>query len=797
MRFGETLDQITSILNQIKTENAKRYNSFDENGNGQDAKPSGWSKSQQDNDPIRTQVINALSRHDAIYNEIVQRLFKPKNRLEGPYPAVLPDDEPYFQDAIINSLVDGVFHEIKDREEAIPQPYTDTYSWVFERTPAERGGISLWSSFPTWLEAKTESPFWITGKPGSGKSTLMKYILHDKRLGPHLRVWAGNFPLKITSFFAWIAGSDLQNSTRGLIRTVLYQCLQSSKELTAVVAPRRWALCSTLSNCNRLPPWEDWELHESFNLLLLHIVKYKRVAIFIDGLDEFKIMPTEILAVILELCRRDGFKVCVASRQWVEFNDKLDGYPMLRMQDLTRDDTLLFVQGSLRDNRGFNELRQIFRAEVDSLVLEVVNKCNGVFLWAHLVIRNLLQAFSEGDGLPKLRETLQSLPGDLDKLYLTIWEQSGDRQSEFAQFVALKRAAEGSLYFLNFWLTDQANSQEVDMSNLTTALLNAIRSQVVRRLDKCTRGILELSRSDNVDYLHRTTLDWLARDDIWAKIRLYLSPDFDANLSLLHSEALMCRRPWDRMDLSDQRVYEVLRYAHRIENHPTNKRRLTRILDNFNEEMTERHKSVASIPGNINGWTSRYNCSFLDLACRYCATPYLDTKIRHNKQNTELQRRSSEAEPQARPEIGQAFGPICDDSASALENVVLGHAYTSLSAIVPLQVRQETAQILLHKGSTTNQALKANILQLAAEKSIAEAVEDEWTEKNRAEREYLTEMIRLLNVEDGQAPEAPTSSGKSTPSEAPTRPAPSELGAMPPTGRQSKAARLLAFIKRG
>lgn len=783
MRFAETLDQITSTLNHIRSENEKRYSGSDGNRTKKGTMPPGWTDSQQDTNGIRTQIINALSRHNAIYNEVWQRLFKPKTKLDGPYPAVLPENEPSFQDAIINSLVDGVFHEINDREEAIPQAYRDTYSWVFEKYPAEKAGSPLWSSLPTWLEAETECPFWITGKPGSGKSTLMKYILHDKRLVPHLRAWAGSYPLQVTSFFAWIAGSDLQSSTRGLIRTVLYQCLQHYRELTAVVAPRRWALCSTLSNCNRLPLWEDWELHESFNLLLSHIVKYKRVAIFIDGLDEFKIMPAEILAIIQELCRRDGFKVCVASRQWVEFSDKLDGYPMLRLQDLTRDDTMLFVEGSLRDNRGFNEVRQIFRADVDSLVLEVVNKSNGVFLWAHLVIRNLLQAFSEGDGFSKLRETLKSLPEDLDKLYLAIWEQSGARQSQFAEYVALKRAAEGNLYFLNFWLTDQDNAREADIHNLTAPHLDAIRSQVVRRLDKCTRGILELSRSDNVEYLHRTTLDWLAKDEVWAKIQLYLSPDFDACLSLLQAEALMCRRPWDRMDLSDQRVYEVFRYAHRIKNSTTNRCRLTRVLDEFDAEMTKRHKSVpsVSISGNVSGWTSRYDCSFFHLACRYCATPYLDAKIRNNQQKSDLQTRFLDAEPQARRGNDKQSEPVRDDIALPLENVVLGHVYTSLSAAVPMQVRQETAQILLRKGLSAHRALRGKIRQLS--------------ETNGAKEKYVMEMMRLLNVEEEPAPETKTSSGEPPP-KTPSTPATPLSSSMPSEGKQGRAARLQNWIRR-
>lgn len=232
--------------------------------------------------------------------------------------------------------------------------------------------------------------------------------------------------------------------------------------------------------------------------------------------------------------------------------------------------------------------------------------------------------------------------------------------------------------------------------------------------------------------------------------------------------------------------------------------------------MTKRHKSVplARISGNFISWTSRYDCSFFDLACRYCATPYVDTKICHYQQGTDLQRHFSISEQQARRENDQPTKSLSYNIESTLENVVLAHAYTPRAAAVPLQVRQHTAQILLHAGFSVDQALKAKILQLAAEKSIAETAEqarkqwakeeqaqiyerNPWTKKDEEEKEYLMDMMRLLNVVDEQVPEAITSSGGSTPKKTPPTPTLGTplLSAMPPAGRQGRATRLIAWMR--
>jgi hypothetical protein len=230
-----------------------------------------------------------------IYDELVACLWNqqqiPRNRewVEGELSEMVQHS---FPNAIIDSLV---FDTIQGREEAIPEAFRKTFSWIFQRNPTELDGRHLWSSFPEWLESDTHQPYWISGKPGSGKSTLMKFILQQPLLQQHLQKWAGSFDLLITRYYAWVAGSDLQKSSEGLMRSLLHQALQVNPVLASELAPRRWSLLVTLRKTTKMPPWEPWEIEESFKFLLTTCGQKMRLAIFIDGLDEFEALPSKVL----------------------------------------------------------------------------------------------------------------------------------------------------------------------------------------------------------------------------------------------------------------------------------------------------------------------------------------------------------------------------------------------------------------------------------------------------------------------------------------------------------------------
>lgn len=526
----------------------------------------------------------------------------------------------------------------------------------------------------------------------------MKFILSSNELRKFLEKWAAGFPLQVTSFYAWIAGSDLQKSHLGLMRTVLHQCLQSHPELASAVSPRRWALFSTLRSYEKQPPWEEWELRESFVYLLSEIVKTHRLAFFIDGLDEFEMSPAQTLALVKDIGARDGIKICVASRQWREFNDELGKHPVLRMQDLTEGDMMHFVRGTFSSNRGFHEQMQIFPDEVESIIVEIVNKSSGVFLWSYLVVKNLSEAFTDGEGLSRLKEILHCLPEDLKGLYTSIWRRMGHRNRSFARLMALFRASEGPLHLLNLWLADDGPQSltTLDLFNLSDTRLSGIRSQVIRRLDSHTRGILELSKDDNVELLHRTTLDWAKGEEIWSEISSHLDPHFDPFIELLEAESLMNRRrleniTWPRRGAATtvtQRIYEVLRYANKIRSSLPNTQRLVQILDNFDKDMEEMWSpSPCEAVGNktrSSDWPYHQSpgCDFIGLTARYCAVAYIDSKIA------------------VHPRLPQATALRAQ---SILDDAIFGHHYTPDAGCVPIEARIRMVAYLLDRGASPGQ----------------------------------------------------------------------------------------------
>lgn len=680
------------------------------------------------------QIIDLLNDNSdpgsaSIYAELVRGLWNPKTLPTVQRQPQMESASQEMQIAIIGSLVSGVFENIDDRGEAIAHSYEGTFHWVFKDEALERDGQALWSSFPAWLESKTDPLYWISGKPGSGKSTLMKYILQSAELKSCLAKWAEGYPLQIASFYAWIAGSDMQKSHLGFMRTILFQCLQAVPELVKSVAPRRWVLLNTLRSTKKQPPWQDWEVKECFDVLLTNYDKSgsRRLAIFIDGLDEFKVPPERTLELIHTVSDRGGIKICLASRQWTEFNDALDKYPMLRIQDLTEKDMIHFVQGSLEANRGFSDLSKAFPWEARSLIQDTVDKSSGVFLWSALVIKRLLQSLSAGDGLSHLRRVLEELPDDIERLFTTLWESIEGKKSDSAELIALKKAAYPELNFLTLWLAHGGFEQQLDIAALSDDAKSGLRGTMVRRLESKTRGLVELSPKGNVEFIHRTAADWVAQGDIWATISSHLPQGFDPCLNLLLAEALRFPESptssWfqhNPQEVVENQMHRTLRYTFGVINSPTGELRtgLVKALDNMDKSVREEvYKTLRNVD-----WSYRsrhgFPCRFFGIMTRYCFIPYLDAKLESEHETTKM--------------------------TSTLENAIFGHELTSTAAGVPLESRYNTVVFLLDRGVAPGELRRDKRRELRARALNPSTLSDE------KERKYWEDVERLVQEKESQ-----------------------------------------------
>ena len=84
----------------------------------------------------------------------------------------------------------------------------------------------IWrSGFELWITQAGGGLFWIKGKPGSGKSTGMKYLSEPRRV--HDKVRPSQEWLVAHFSLDFRAGTGIENSISGLYRALLHQIVNS------------------------------------------------------------------------------------------------------------------------------------------------------------------------------------------------------------------------------------------------------------------------------------------------------------------------------------------------------------------------------------------------------------------------------------------------------------------------------------------------------------------------------------------------------------------------------------------
>lgn len=295
------------------------------------------------------------------------------------------------------------FPSILDRHEDVELAHSKTFEWIYRESQLRD---KSWSNFVEWLQRDT-GLYWINGKAGSGKSTLMKYIYGHAKTREQLKIWAGASPCDICGFFFWHNGTEEQRSQRGLLRTLLFEILQSHRELIPSVLPNLWDAWSaraktalklgTISSKAAIlsgdqKPWTLSQLKTAFRLLIRKCQgRGINLCFFIDGLDEYGGDHDDIAEYFLAFANEPGIKMCLSSRPLVVFEDAFAQYPGLKLQNLTHVDIRRFVEDRLEGHRHMAKLSHTHPEEATKLIREIVTKASGVFLWVKLVVKSLLQ----------------------------------------------------------------------------------------------------------------------------------------------------------------------------------------------------------------------------------------------------------------------------------------------------------------------------------------------------------------------------------------------------------------------
>lgn len=500
------------------------------------------------------------------------------------------------EDAILDSLG---FPYMNDRYHEIEDAHRKTFEWIYKPTDP---GINLWGDFSHWL-AHGKGIYWINGKAGSGKSTLMRYIYDHRQTTSLLNEWAGTPDgLLSAGFFFWKSGVPEQASQTGLLRSLLHTLLSQKRQLIPKVLPKNWKECQRLKSlCQSTHELRGWRPMELINLIksLFNYLMGTRTCLFIDGLDEYNGSPTDTIRLLKDISS-SNVKICVSSRPWNEFHQAFDEFPGLRLQDFTFDDISLYVNETLAADARMKSLSDEYPTEASKLVTEIITKADGVFLWVKLVVRSLLEGIGNGNSIFELGTRLQELPSDLAKLYAhmltTVRERYRIEGWKYFQMMQAWRlldilpAFEGSYkqpiraLVLSFGLKETSRSpNDWTPPILTEPEKKRLISRVDKRLKVCCAGLLELSDISNlaptnedpkvvawnpqVKYVHRTAADFLV--EAQTRFPTNSSIDFGPNSTLLRgyiSQLKSHRVSIARYDSElDMRIGTILSLAYIVE----------------------------------------------------------------------------------------------------------------------------------------------------------------------------------------------------------------------------------------
>ncbi|KKY34004.1 putative small s protein [Diaporthe ampelina] len=390
------------------------------------------------------------------------------------------------------------FSGIGQREASVHTAHWQTLTWVFGK-PEQ----SSPASFEEWLSSDDDL-YWISGKPGSGKSTLMKFLTHHPHTEAALESWARGHAVVRAEYFFWAtSGAGLHKSQQGLLQSIVYRILRDRPELVTKVYREAFNGAKVLSRKGSLMP----EISTSVPALLdaLKAISSElsgsnaRFCFFIDGLDEYDGKPLEVIELTGHLRSLPHVKVCVSSRPWNEFEQAFggDGAKKLYMQDFNKVDISAYIDNTFTMDKNFQGLEPEDKTvQGAALIKEIAEAANGVFLWVYLVVRSFQEGLLNGDRLIDLRRRLVLLPTDLNLFYrriLTAHVHEFYREQSAVLFGVAEEAF-SPLPLMAYWYIGEETAEKVDSQDyvwrlearpLSTERIEKRLSDMRRRLTTC------------------------------------------------------------------------------------------------------------------------------------------------------------------------------------------------------------------------------------------------------------------------------------------------------------------------
>ncbi|KIV80590.1 hypothetical protein PV11_08081 [Exophiala sideris] len=417
------------------------------------------------------------------------------------------------------------FPEIQYREKQIVTAHKRSYRWLSD----PKTGLS------NWLQSESRL-FWIQGKPGCGKSTLMKHLRNI------ISLKEGTGGLRSTHvqrkehlwFFFHARGSYKQKSLEGLLRSILYQLGSTYTTIAQVIEDQHKARQNSVRDV-----WTDDELLRLFD----HVKREARVdrslVLFLDALDEFNGYPETMADFLSGLSTGSNdtsildIRICFSSRPWDAFSERFHMCSGFKLQDWTMPDIAHYTS---------TRLEQILAAPPSSnsassrnigveMKAYIQSRAQGVFLWVTMVLNELEKLAHRSPAL--LYEQLTKLPTELEEFYRFLIDRISpkDQLEAFILLELVLHALHKTTSLTEVFFASKCSTgktvEECQQHWKSAGLEIPGKERMDVHLKDLCGGMLEVVRTAEdtfVQFMHETARDFVGRPDFRQLILRHNNP---------------------------------------------------------------------------------------------------------------------------------------------------------------------------------------------------------------------------------------------------------------------------------
>ncbi|KAI9696428.1 MAG: hypothetical protein M1836_005706 [Candelina mexicana] len=558
----------------------------------------------------------------------------------------------------------------------ISQPYEGMSVWIWKDRTESGPGFVEWLGGPAGV-------FWITGKPGAGKSTLMKYIYNSARTTQLLPNGIHQSRILKVSYFFHDQGTSSEKTWSGLLHAFLRQLLLGIKTVPSEIKLWYDGLRENPISIEGEFKWSEDNLWWAIRLLLSHQEDFNAVLIFIDALDEYEGRDygsrLEGLMSLIgpALGSSCVVKICIASRPLNAITVRqTPASHGLKIHEWTNDDISKYVAARLNGLLVLPGLHQ-FRTKdpakkmVGDFTELIIKRAFGVFIWVTLAVNNLLCGVEAGDTHAELLSELEQLPSELEALYDDIFQKiklsRRDYLPETINYLRIVMMSKHRRTYEPFTVLKLALASEGVEKAIQSPVCTmdatekiGIAQSMKQRLASRCRGLLDTtthiqgagdpsypsSTMDNcentddeeIQLIHLTLFEYLSRrlPDIMTSINTELIKDPDVCLMGLGLRYLKSETVTDQNSLLHQAVIgHCLVHANRAE--VSTGHAQTKFLDLLNKLLEKKYpvgflnclflyKHVEPLPRD----TTHDGYGFMHLAMVYSLVYYVAEKIRES-----------------------------------------------------------------------------------------------------------------------------------------------------------------------